>query len=97
MGNPKTPERSPDRNTAVRRAILPEICHDEDVALALGTSTLVARRLMRRGDCGPVARFGRRLVVRRDALLAAIAAREVDGAGPTPTLPHLRAGDGGRS
>lgn len=89
--------RPPTSDVPVRRAILPEICHAEDVALALGTSTPAARRLMRRGDCGPVARFGRRLVVRRDALLAAIAAREVDRAGPTPTLPHLRAGEGGRS
>lgn len=94
---PDPRNRPPDRNTAVRRAILPEICNAEDVALALGTSTTFARRLMRQGACGPVARFGRRLVVRRDALLAAIAARETDRSGAPPPLRLAPGAEGGRS
>lgn len=80
----------------VRRAALPALLQLADLALALGVSESAARRALHAGLC-PFSRVGRRLVVRRDALLAAIAAREVDRAGPTPTLPHLRAGEGGRS
>lgn len=69
----------------VLRATLPLVMFVPDVALALQVTPATARRAILAGRCGPYSRIGRRLVVRRDALLAAIAEREV-GAG-TGALP----------
>jgi len=70
-----------------RRAALPEVLFVPDMALALGGITeSAARRAVLRGECGPFLRIGRRLAVRRDAFLAALAARESspqDGSGGT--------------
>ncbi|MEZ6010109.1 MAG: hypothetical protein R3F05_20430 [Planctomycetota bacterium] len=60
-----------------RRATLPEILFSPDLALALGGVTpSAARRAVLRGECGPYLRLGRRIAVRREAFLAALAERE---------------------
>jgi hypothetical protein len=65
----------------VRRAVLPEILFTPDLALALGGITpSAARRAVLRGDCGPYLRIGRRIAVRRESLLAALAEREMGAA-----------------
>lgn len=55
---------------------LPEILTAEDVAQVARVSVSTARRQIRSGSCGPWTRMGRRLVVRREAFLEAIRARE---------------------
>ena len=65
----------------VRRAALPQVMFVPDVALALQCSASAARQAILRGDCGPFFRMGRRLALRRDSFLAALAAREHDPAG----------------
>lgn len=61
-----------------RRAALPEILFVPDLALALGgVSHRSARRAVLHGDCGPFLRIGRRLAVRRESLLEALRAREI--------------------
>lgn len=57
-------------------AALPEILTVEDVAQIAHVSVSTARRQIRSGSCGPWTRMGRRLVVRREAFLEAIRARE---------------------
>lgn len=72
----------------VRRACLPEILFTPDVAIALGgVSPATARRRLLDGTCGPILRIGRRIAVRREAFLDALAAREVD---PTTAPDRLR-------
>ena len=59
------------------RAALPEVLFVPDLALALGGVTeSAARRTVLRGECGPYLRIGRRIAVRREAFLAALAGRE---------------------
>jgi hypothetical protein len=61
----------------VRRAALPEVLFVPDLALALGRTERSVRRLLVGGRVGiPYLRLGRRLAVRREALLAALADRE---------------------
>jgi hypothetical protein len=76
-----------------RRAALPEVLFTPDIRAALRLATDgAARRAVRRGDCGPYLRLGRRLAVRRESFLRALASREIDPARPgTPSE-----GSGGR-
>lgn len=75
------------------RAALPEVLFVPDLALALGGLTPSAtRRAVLRGDCGRFVRLGRRLAVRREAFLDALAAREVDPT-PTPVQPRVLRSD----
>lgn len=68
----------PPADPAVSRAIWPELMFSGDVALALNLrSESAARRAIHSGRCGPFLRIGRRLAVRRDSLLDALAAREI--------------------
>jgi hypothetical protein len=78
------PELSSAREgSAVRRGLLPEVLTPDDLAIALGLpSADAARRLLRRGHLCPYARVGQRIYVRRDALLRALAQREVSLDGP---------------
>ena len=62
-------------------AALPEVLDLGAVALAFGMTRSGARRAVVRGDLGPYFTVGRRLFLRRDAMLAAVAARETV---PTP-------------
>lgn len=91
----RTSSTNPHGET-VRRAALPALLQLADLALALGVSESAARRALYAGLC-PFSRVGRRLVVRRDALLAAIAARETDRSGAPPPLRLARGAEGGRS
>lgn len=65
----------------VRRAALPQVMFVRDIGLALQLGPDAARRAILRGDCGPFFRVGRRLALRRDSFLAALASREQDPAG----------------
>ena len=56
--------------------VLPEILLAEDIARLLGVSVGAARKLIAKGDCGPFARVGRRLVIRREAFLESLRERE---------------------
>lgn len=69
---------------ALRRAILPEVCAAEDVAVALRVRVSAARKRMLSGDCGPCCRMGRRLVILREDFLAAIRARSAGNVPPPP-------------
>lgn len=60
----------------LRRSALPEVMLAEDVALVRRINLPSARRAIRRGECGPFVRLGRRLAVRREAFLGALEARE---------------------
>lgn len=62
----------------VLRATLPQVMFVPDVALALQVSKAAARRAILSGFCGPYSRHGRRLLVRREGFLAALAERELD-------------------
>lgn len=71
-------KKSAGHDPAVVRACLPEVMFIPDVRLALGgVSESSARRAILGGDCGPYLRIGRRLAVRRESFLAALAAREI--------------------
>jgi len=71
------PERPPTPHAdTVRLACLPELIDDETLALALRMSRRAARRELRQGRFGPYSRIGRRLFVRRESLLDAIASQE---------------------
>jgi len=61
---------------AVTRAALPEILFVPDITLALRIRASAARKAILRGDCGPYLRLGRRLAVRRESFMAALADRE---------------------
>lgn len=60
----------------VHRAALPEVMFVADVAVALQLSPSSVRRAVLRGECGPYFRVGRRLGVRRESFLNALARRE---------------------
>jgi hypothetical protein len=63
---------------AVRRAALPEVLLSPDIALLMGgVAASTARRAVLRGEFGPYLRIGRRLALRRESVLEALAAREV--------------------
>ena len=72
---------------AVRRAALPELLFVPDIALALGVKPSAARKAVVRGECGRFLRIGRRLAVRRDSFMDALAEREVAPPKPRPTPP----------
>lgn len=81
MSEPSDP---PKYVPELRRAALPEILFVPDLRLALGgVSESTVRRAVLRGACGPYVRLGRRLAVRREALLAHLRTIEVF-AGRTP-------------
>lgn len=64
---------------------LPPIMRPPDVANALGLRTASAgRRAILAGRAGPYVRDGRRLLVLREAFLAALQARQVTVAPPGP-------------
>ena len=78
----------PDTNShadTVRRAALPEVMFVPDVALALQVSFPTARLCIRRGDCGPHFRIGRKLAVLRESFLDALSAGR-DGEQPWEVL-----------
>ena len=82
------------RSAAITRAALPEILFVPDVAIALGVMDSAARKTIVRGEIGPYFRIGRRLAVRRESFLAALAEREViperPPAPPRPPKPSTR-------
>lgn len=90
MPDPQSPDTA-------RRATLPAILRAEDVAeLVTGTTPRSARRLILSGALGPYLRLGRRLVVRRETMLAALEAAAVDPRAAvgsarreTPPIPKL--------
>jgi hypothetical protein len=59
-------------NLAFQRAALPELLFVPDLALALQCSPTAARRAIRRGECGPYVRLGRRYAVLRATFIDAI-------------------------
>lgn len=65
-----------DYAPVITRGLLPELLHVEDVAIALAVRPRIARRWISTGKLGPYCRIGKRLVLRRDALLEAITAKE---------------------
>lgn len=68
---------SPRYRLQVARAALPQVLFIPDLAVALGgVSLATARRAVIRGDCGPYLRIGRRIALRREAFLRALADRE---------------------
>lgn len=75
-----------------RRAALPEVLLMRDLALALSMTASATRRLVMRGEVGPYTWIGRRIVVRREAFLKALAEREVcpvpPGPPPVPVAPE---------
>jgi excisionase family DNA binding protein len=71
-----------DYSLKIHRAALPEIMLVSDLAAALGLSQAAVRRAIHRGELGPWCRIGRRIAVRREALLEALEARETT---PVPT------------
>ena len=70
----------------IGRSALPELLHDNDVALALGISRRGARNLMDDGALGPVRRLGRRLYVTRQAFLASMTRAPQTGGALQPRL-----------
>lgn len=73
----------PPKEDPLKRSLIPDILETEDLALHFRLSRQRACELLKRGDFGPYARVGRRYVVRRESLLHALEAREVD---PAPRL-----------
>ena len=68
-----------DSEKAIRRGLLPEVLFGPDLAPVLGVrSASAALRLVRR-EAIPHVRLGRRVGVRRAALMAWFQARETDG------------------
>lgn len=59
----------------VHRAALPELLFIPDLALALQCSPTAARRAIRRGECGPHVRLGRRYAVLRATFIDALERR----------------------
>ena len=72
------PENGDDAspNTGNQDADLPVLLFVRDLARGLHVSEGGARKMILRGECGPYSRMGRRLVVRREAFLEALEARE---------------------
>jgi hypothetical protein len=62
-------------NLAFQRAALPELLFVPDLALALQCSPTAARRAIRRGECGPHIRLGRRYAVLRATFFDALERR----------------------
>lgn len=70
----------------VRRACLPEVMLAEDVAAVLDLTPSGARRAIRRGECGPYLRIGRRLAMLRESFLRSLTRRQR----PTSSLLPLQ-------
>ena len=68
------PEDKPTSPLHVRRALLPEILTEHDLAVAIDRSLSVVRRLLRNGFV-PARRLGRGFLILRDDLLRAIGRR----------------------
>jgi hypothetical protein len=64
-------------NDFARRAALPELMFEDDVALALQLDSDAAEQAMLRGECGPVLVLGDRPAVLRSSFLSALASRQV--------------------
>lgn len=82
---------TPSDDTAVRRALLPEILFSDDVAIALRLSPTAARKALAAGRFGRPFRIGQRLAIRREALLETLEALE-SAPPPLRVVPH---GEGG--
>ena len=65
------------RAALLRRAVLPEIMLVTDVADALKLTTANAVKAVMRGQCGPFATIGGRVIIRREAFLRWVAQHEV--------------------
>ena len=65
----------------LNRAVLPEIMLLADIANALGLSLRQAAFAVEHGQCGPYVRLANRILIRREAFLKSLSAREtvVDG------------------
>lgn len=84
-----TSQPEPTRAKALLRALPPEILTPSDIGVILGIHPAAVRERIVAGDFGPHFRVGRRLFLRRDVFLAALAAREVKAAEPAalPSIP----------
>lgn len=81
------PHDTPDGAAlALRTLRLPDLVRAPDLAALLHVGVGAARRLITRGAVGAYCRLGRQLCVRRDSLMAALAAREVTP--PAPPAPR---------
>lgn len=66
---------------AYRRAMLPEVCTAQDVALALGVDEATAAALIQRGELGPAICLDGRILLRKVDFMAALWAHRL------PSLP----------
>jgi hypothetical protein len=62
--------------------LLPDLVRVRDLCALLDLSPRAVRKGIRAGRFGPYSRCGRQIVIRREALLAALAEREVDPRSP---------------
>lgn len=85
MPNPAAPPEAPPTIPNTRGLLLPDLARVEDVGALLGMTVSGARRLILRGGLGPFVRVGRRIILRRESILAALREREVDPSASTPT------------
>ena len=72
-----------------RGVLLPDLVRVPDLCAFLDLSPRAVRKGIRTGRFGPYSRIGKQIVIRREALLAALAEREVDPRSPRP-LPRAR-------
>jgi len=66
----------------IQRAALPELMFVPDIALALRCTHSTARTSLRKGECGPFIRIGRRRAVLRDTFFEALRQRQCLGFSP---------------
>lgn len=66
----------------VNRALMPDLLTAEDVAAQLRVSVGRARELIRAGRLGPYSRPGRRYILRRESVMRALEASEIDPSHP---------------
>jgi hypothetical protein len=93
MATPNPSATSQEADHAMRRGLLPEVLFGPDLAFALGLQDAgTAIRAVRRLGI-PCARIGRRVAVRRTALLEWVASRESP---PSDQVLRLLGADRGR-